>query len=156
MFYGNLNLLFIDLDLADFKSKKSLDLALSKTLKNIKEIVEWFSYNIMVGNGYHIIQPVDCPIELEHIREFQKYKNILPLLSQEFLRFAKDFLSNGKADKANYPSFNSCLLRIPSSINSKCLMIIEIKDFQVNLRVKVLQKWNGVRVPNIKRIHRRF
>ena len=30
-------LLFIDLDLADFKSKKSLDLALSKTLKNIKE-----------------------------------------------------------------------------------------------------------------------
>ena len=69
------------------------------------------------GNGYHIIQPIDCPIELEHIREFQKYENIIPLLSQEFLRFAKDYLSNGKADKANYPSFNSCLLRIPGSIN---------------------------------------
>ena len=141
-------LLFIDLDLADFKSKKSLQLALSKTLKNIKEKLNGGIPTIIEsGNGYHIIQPVDCPIELEHIREFQKYKNVLPLLSQGFLRFAKDFLSNNKADKANYPSFNSCLLRIPSSINSKCLIDNRDKRFSGKFRGKVLQSWNGVRVP---------
>lgn len=31
------SLLFIDLDLSDFKSQKALDLALKKTLKNIKD-----------------------------------------------------------------------------------------------------------------------
>jgi hypothetical protein len=91
------------------------------------------------GNGYHIIQPIHCPIKLERIREFEKYKKVLPLLSQGFLRFAKDFLSNGKADKANHPSFNSCLLRIPGSINSKCL---ENKDKRLsgNIKVKTIQK----------------
>ena len=141
-------LLFIDLDLIDFKSIKSLDLALSKTKKNIKEKLNGGIPTIMKsGNGYHIIQPIYCPIELEHIREFQKYKDVLPLLSQRFLRFAKDFLSNSKADRANYPSFNSCLLRIPSSINSKCLIDNRDKRFSGNFRVKVVQSWNSVRVP---------
>ena len=139
-------LLFIDLDLADFKSKKSLDLALSKTLKNIKELLNGYPTVLWSGNGYHVIQPIDCPIELEHIREFQKYKNIIPLLSQEFLRFTKDYLSNGKADKSNYPSFNSCLLRIPGSINSKCLNDRE-KRLSGNIKVKTIQKWNGIRAP---------
>jgi hypothetical protein len=137
-------LLFIDLDLPDFKSRKSLDLALSKTLKNIKEILNGYPTVLWSGNGYHVIQPVDCPIELEDIKEFEKYKNIVPLLSQEFLRFAKDFLSNGKADKNNHPSFNSCLLRIPSSINSKCL---DNREKRLSgIKVKVLQKWNRDRV----------
>ncbi len=52
------------------------------------------------------------------------------------MRFAKDFLSNGKADKNNYPSFKSCLLRIPGSINSK-----------YNKKATIVQKWNRDRVP---------
>ena len=131
--------------MADFKSQKSLDLTLKKTLKNIKNSLNGSPTVLWSGNGYHVIQPLECPIELEHITEFQKYKNITPLLSQEFLRFAKYFLSNGKADKNNYPSFNSCLLRIPGSINSKCLDNIE-KRLSGNIKVKVLQKWNRDRV----------
>ena len=46
-------------------------------------------------------------------------------------------MSNGKADKKNNPSFKSCLLRIPGSINSK----------YGNTKVKIVQKWNGVRPP---------
>ena len=137
-------LLFIDLDLVDFNSQKSLDLALSKTKKNIKEILNGIPTVLWSGNGYHVIQPVDCPIELENIREFKKYKKVIPLLSQKFLRFAKDFLSNGKSDKNNHPSFNSCLLRIPNSINSKCL---DNRDKRFSgIKVRVLQSWNRDRV----------
>ena len=55
------------------------------------------------------------------------------------MRFAKDYLSNCKADKQNNPSFKSCLLRIPGSINSK-----------YDTKVKIIQKWNGIR-PHITR-----
>jgi hypothetical protein len=54
-----------------------------------------------------------------------------------FLDLQKNFLSNGSADKNNNPSFKSCLLRIPGSINSK----------YVNTKVKIIQKWNGYRPP---------
>ncbi|MGI9010746.1 MAG: hypothetical protein ACR2F1_06130 [Nitrososphaeraceae archaeon] len=66
--------LFIDLDLADFNSKRSLKLALNKTLKNIKEKLSDDDDNydrgkvtayptvLWSGNGYHILLPVYCPI----------------------------------------------------------------------------------------------
>jgi hypothetical protein len=133
-------LLFIDLDRNDFKTEKGFELVLYTTLKNIKE--KLVGNNdvaqptvLFTGGGYHIYQPVYCPTVLEHIKEFQKFENP----SQEFLRFAKDNLSNGKADKNNNPSFKSCLLRIPGSINSK-----------YNKNVKIVQKWNKVR-PSIPR-----
>ena len=75
---------------------------------------------------------------LENIKQFQKFDNP----SQEFLRFAKDFLSNGKADKNHNPSFRSCLLRIPNSFNSKCLSKGESIG---NSKVNIIQKWNGYR-----------
>jgi hypothetical protein len=46
--------IFIDLDLADFKSKRALDLALKKTLKNIKERLECHPTILWTGGGYHI------------------------------------------------------------------------------------------------------
>jgi hypothetical protein len=86
-------LLFIDLDLSDFNTEKKLQITLNKTLKSIKEKLENNAHPTVLwsGNGYDGIQPVYCSIELQHIREFQKYKDIVPLLSQEFLRFAKIF-----------------------------------------------------------------
>ena len=54
------NLLFIDLDKNDFKSIITLRLALSNTLKKIKEKLDAQSYPTVLfsGNGYHIILPV--------------------------------------------------------------------------------------------------
>jgi Primase X len=126
------NLIFIDLDLKDFKSEKSLRLVLDKTLKNIKEKLDGYPTILETGGGYHVYQPLYCPIELENIIEFNGFERP----SEQFLRFAKDDLSNGKADKQNNPSFRSCLLRIPGSINSKH-----------DKKIKIVQKWNGVRPP---------
>ena len=137
-------LLFIDLDLSSFNNKKSLQLALNKTLKTIKEKLDTNVHPTVLwsGNGYHIILPVYCPMVLEQIQEFQEFDNP----SERFLRFAKDFLSNDKADKSNYPSFRSCLLRIPDSFNAKCLARGESLE---NSKVKIIQEWNKDR-PSIK------
>ncbi len=138
-------LLFIDLDLSHFNNKKSLQIVLNNTLKNIKEKLPNHNAHPTVlwsGNGYHIILPVNCPIELERIQEFQEFDNP----SERFLRFAKDNLSNNKADKSNNPSFRSCLLRIPNSFNSKCLAKGESYE---NSMVKIIQEWNRER-PSVK------
>jgi Primase X len=143
-------LIFIDIDENDFKGDRSFENALSRTLKNIKEKLNGIPSVNWSGNGYHILQPIECPI-LEQIEEFHRYKedkffgdNFLP--SQEFLRFAEVFLSNNKADKGHFPSFKSCQIRVPGSINGKCL---DNKDRRLseNIRVKTLQKWNGSRSP---------
>ena len=124
--------LFIDLDKNNFKTDKSFELALYNTLKNIKNKLNGYPTVLFTGGGYHIYQPVYIPTALEYITEFSKFDRP----SEQFLRFAKDFLSNGKADKQNNPSFRSCLLRIPGSINSK-----------YDNKVKIIQKWNGIRSP---------
>ena len=71
------------------------------------------------GLGYHIIQPIQA-IDFKNqfnetlsfiYKEFGKDFDLF----KEFLRFSKDFLSNGKADKQSNPSRDSCLLRIPGS-----------------------------------------
>jgi len=139
------DLIFIDIDRSNFKDDKSFENALSKTKKNIKEkLNDGYPTINWSGNGYHILQPIECPI-LEQIEQFQKYKNKNNFfISQEFLRFAKDYLSNGKADKNNYPSFKSCQIRIPGSINGKCLYD-RGKRLSGNFKVKTLQRWNGSR-----------
>ena len=127
------NLLFIDLDKNNnFKSETAFKLTLTNTLKKIKDKLDSQAFPTVLwsGNGYHIMQPVYCPTALENFPEFEK----LDRPSEQFLRFCKDFLSSGKADKSNYPSFRSCLLRIPETINLKN-----------NKRVTIVQKWNGYR-----------
>ena len=136
--------IFIDLDQNSFKTDKSFKLVLSKTLKNIKEKLGYNVYPTVnwSGNGYHIILPIECPI-LEQIEQFQKYKDIF-FLSQEFLRFAEYNLSNRKSDIGHHPSFKSCQIRVPGSVNGKCLDNRD-KRLSGDLRIKTLYRWNGIR-----------
>ena len=138
------DLLFIDLDLTNFKTEKILQVTLNKTLKSIKEKLDNNAHPTVLwsGNGYHVILPVYCSIVLERIQDFQGFDNP----SEKFLRFAKDILSNNKADKSNNPSFRSCLLRIPNSFNAKCLA--KGASFE-NSKIKIIQEWNRDR-PSIK------
>jgi hypothetical protein len=125
--------IFIDLDRKSFKTKKGFELALYNTLKNIKQkLPNGYPTVLFTGGGYHIYQPVYCPTALENVTEFQDFDRP----SEQFLRFARDNLSNNKADKQNNPSFRSCLLRISGSINSK-----------YGNKVSIVKKWNGIRSP---------
>ena len=125
--------IFMDLDRDNnFKSDRSFELALSKTLRNIDEkLGNGYPTILFTGGGCHIYQPIEG-IVFENYEMFNDFNNLN--LSNEFLRFSKSFLSNNKADKNNNPCLKSCLLRIPRSINSK-----------YNREVTIVQKWNGYR-----------
>ncbi len=129
-------LIFIDIDSSSFKSDRSCKLALSKTLKNIKEkLPRGYPTVLSTGGGYHIYQPIEGIVFENYNDIFDKFSNDFDLF-KEFLRFSKNNLSKGKADKNNNPSFKSCLLRIPGFINSK-----------YDTKVTIVQKRNGYRPP---------
>ena len=60
------------------------------------------------------------------------------------MQFAENFLTNKKEDSQYRPSINSCLVRIPGTINSKCGQM-----------VKVIRRWDGQR-PAINYLLRDF
>jgi len=123
------NILFMDLDLKDFSSKKELDKVVNKILVNISKTLYYFKPLLLwSGRGHHIIIPVKVTEALEHFEEFDAFTK---RPSEEFLQFAKEYLSFNKADKANTPAFKSCLLRVPNTFNSKCFD--EGKDPEVKM-----------------------
>jgi hypothetical protein len=132
------NLIFIDEDQLNFKSREALDKGLAKTLKNINE-----KFGIAVnptilwsGHGYHIYLPVEAFV-LEQESEFARFEQP----SRRFIQFAEQYLSNKKSDPCHSftMSFKNCMLRVPGSCNAKSEPI----------EVKIMQRWNGVR-PSIK------
>jgi hypothetical protein len=138
--------LFIDLDLDNFdafgswSSKQLLDIALNSTLNKIKQKL---GQNIIptvlwTGNGYHIYFPIEqLRVPLESDTMFCKLSEEP---SKKFLKFAATYFTNGKSDPNNNPTFNSCMLRIPGSFNSKCLNSNKsIEDSSVYIK----HKWDG-------------
>ena len=100
--------IMIDLDLKDFENdKEKLDKQLKKTLKNMSINLHEESHPTVLwtGNGYHIYQPIDS-LRLEDIADF----NFIDNPSNRFIRFAKNLLSEGYADKCNNPPIKSCLV----------------------------------------------
>jgi hypothetical protein len=130
----------------------ALDGALKNTLKNIKEKIHAAYPTILrSGNGYHIYLPIGAFIlELEGVfKDFEQP-------SRKFLRWAEQYLSNNKADPSHSItiSFKNCMLRIPSSHNSKNVSKNNgIKDDST--KVEIIQKWNGYR-PAINYLLRDF
>jgi hypothetical protein len=106
------------------------------------------------GNGYHIYLPIQDLI-LDDYEPFsmEKYPSLFSeyngkyqgySVSELFLLFAKIYLTGGRADPQHRPRFNSCLIRIPNTLNSKCLTKgIGLEES----RVKIIQEWNGYRPP---------
>lgn len=112
-------MIFIELDASNFASKRSLRLALTATLKNIKNKLSGARPTVLwSGRGYHINQPIHCPLPLEEIKELAALEPDDTLT--KFLQFAERYLSLNKCDKSHHPAVKSCMLRIPYSINSKC------------------------------------
>ena len=99
-------------------------------MKIIKQKLNGFEPTVIwTGNGYHIYMVLDFrPLELiEELRELSDNP------SEQFLRFAESAFTNNKKDSQHNPSFKSCLLRIPGSINFKNGSEVEIvKRFDAN------------------------
>jgi hypothetical protein len=133
------SLVFIDLD-KNGNSNISLETILNITLTNIKKRLGGYPTVLWTGNGYHIYQPFDVPTRMSEMDELTDFDNV----DNKFLRFEKDSLSDGYADKSNYPSLKSCLLRVPGSLNSKCLSKGLSEE---ESRVNIVQQWDSERVP---------
>jgi hypothetical protein len=77
--------------------------------------------------------------EYEKFYEFAKYldKDLTTL----FIQFAEEYFTNYAADILHNPTVKSCLLRIPGSLNSKCIENENENDRQIS----IIQKWDGKR-----------
>jgi non-catalytic primase subunit PriX-like protein len=136
------NFIFIDIDKSTFNTQRAFDLAISKTLKNFKEKLDGACPTILdTGNGCHFYQPINSLI----LEQEEVFIRLHDEPSKIFLKFAAQLLSNNKSDPMHNPTFKSCMLRIPWSINSKC-------DKQVN----IIQKWDGHHRPAINYLLRDF
>jgi hypothetical protein len=66
-----------------------------------------------------------------------KLTELCPEPSRLFLTFAESSLTNRRSDFKHNPSFKSCLLRIPGTLNSKNVRA------NVDAEVKIVQKFQG-------------
>ena len=118
------NAIFIDLDDKD---------ALEIVKIRIHELIGGIPLVIFTGLGYAIIQPIQMKSMIgRKISSLTDYE-----VSQKFLKFAKDYLTNGKADSKNNPSLKSCLIRVPHTINSKNGVTVEFKEAWDGQRVSI-------------------
>lgn len=147
------NFIFIDLDLANFDHNiNRLDKVKNSTLRKMA-IMSCFPTVLWTGNGYHIYLPLQIPVldNQQHVFSKENFPNLLAnkgkyshyFVSEVFMQFAKQYFTNGKSDPQHRPKYKTCLIRIPETYNSKCLLKGKSKG---ESKVKILQKWNGKRI----------
>jgi hypothetical protein len=104
------------------------------------------------GNGFHIYLPIDIPVlDNEYVFSKDKFPSLFSLkgkysqyfVSEAFMQFAEDYFTSGRADPNHRPKYKTCLVRIPDTINSKCLSRgLSLEES----KIRILQKWNGKRI----------
>jgi hypothetical protein len=66
-----------------------------------------------------------------------------------FIQFAEEYFTDYTADRLHNPTVKSCLVRIPGTVNSKCMTKYQ------DAEIKIIQRWNGKR-PSIQPLLRDF
>lgn len=145
---------FVDLDLSNFNNDKS---KLDRILKRIVNKIEGLGSKptvIWSGNGYHVYLPLEAMVlDLIDIFSKDKFPSLFQSnfskyydysVSELFLKFAKEYFTNGKADPLHHPKYKNSLIRFPCTYNSKCLDRGLSKE---DSKVKVIQKWDGKKLP---------
>jgi len=132
----NPDLVFLDLDACNFPTMRAFKTALTHTLKRIKDKLGGYPTVLWSGRGFHIIQPIDCPVNLDEIKEFAA---LTDSPNNKFLQFAERYLTGNRQDSGHHPAIKSCMLRIPHSFNFKC------REAGIDAEVKIIQRWNGFR-----------
>jgi hypothetical protein len=146
------NLLLLDLDYdqklvisnGKLYADRILKIKVNKILKNLQLTYHITSFMVMhTGNGRHVLIPFLFDVPLDNLIELRPYlplihkyrKNLDNIVSEEFLSFSKNYLSNNQADTANHPNFASIFLRVPGTLNMKMKYgIVKI--------VKIEHTWN--------------
>jgi hypothetical protein len=85
--------------------------------------------------------------EYDTFYEFTKYVD--KDLTSMFIQFAEEYFTDYTADRLHNPTVRSCLVRIPGSLNSKCVERGE------DAEIKIIQKWDESR-PSIQPMLREF
>jgi hypothetical protein len=149
-----ISFLMVDLDLKDLadetkKGKAVLERALNNTLHKIKETIGGTPTVLWTGNGYHVYQPVSGFILEEYETFYEFTQNLDKDLTSMFIQFAEEYFTDYAADRLHNPTVKSCLVRIPGSLNSKCISKGE------DAEIKIIQRWDGGR-PSIQSMLRQF
>ncbi len=125
------SIIFIDID---GDSVQRCDKILKLTSRSIKLNLSGVIPTVLwTGNGYHVYVVANT-IALELI---QNISELSAKASGLFLKFAESYLTNRMSDPNHNPTFKSCLLRIPCTLNSKSL------TQNGNPEVKIVQKFQG-------------
>jgi hypothetical protein len=129
------SILFIDIDKSD-KTEEELVIILEETLAKIKEVLGISPLVLYTGNGYHIYIGMKVRPLYTHLDLMERCRQLGTEPNKEFLRFAGRYFTNGRSDpqRDHGISQKSALLRIPFTLNGKCL-----EDGRDPL-VKVVQK----------------
>jgi non-catalytic primase subunit PriX-like protein len=97
---------------------------------------------LWTGNGYHIYHPVSGFVLEEYETFYEFTKHLDKDLTSMFIQFAEEYFTDYTADHLHNPTVKSCLLRIPGSLNTKCIPN-KVQDAEV----KIIQRWDGKRPP---------
>lgn len=116
------NFIFIDLDEI---------MALEGTLYNITTKLHVQPTILNTGVGLAILLPIKMGSWI-NVSQHGKHGDEL---SKLFLQYAGRELSSWHSDTANHPSLKSCMIRVPSSINTKNGKMVTINGV-----------WNGIRI----------
>ncbi|HZC50632.1 MAG TPA: hypothetical protein VE244_16395 [Nitrososphaeraceae archaeon] len=144
------NIIFIDIDLSKgFESQNeaiiNINKMLEKTLRIIRRRLDGCSPTVLwTGNGYHVYIVLNTRA-LELITELA---GLSDKPSEGFLKFAEFIFTNNRKDSCHNPSFKSCLLRIPYTLNSKCIDPTT-GNYIRDPEVKVIQEFDSLTIPAI-------
>jgi hypothetical protein len=132
---------FIDLDLSIFNNQiQELVKVKDDTIKKMKQKIKGHPTVLWTGGGFHIYQPIKLAladkaenVTLESIDRFSKFIGCCGNdLTTELMRYLSQYFTCSRNDPNHKPSINSCLIRIPGTINSK-----------YGSQVKLVQSWDG-------------
>ncbi|HEY6884231.1 MAG TPA: hypothetical protein VI278_09365, partial [Nitrososphaeraceae archaeon] len=90
------------------------------------------------------------PVLEEYETFYELTKHLDKDLTSMFIQFAEEYFTDYTADRLHKPTVKSCLLRVPGSLNTKC-----IPNKGQDPGIKIIQRWDGKR-PSIKPLLRDF
>ena len=129
----------VDLDLKDFVSRFALEKELARCLKRIEKTIAGCPTVLWTGNGYQYIPGALEGKDLENVPFLISLKKYFcHNLTSLFMQFTERYFAK-KCDKNHISTVQSCLTRVPATLNTKHTVNDTFQE------VRVIQRWDGVR-----------